>query len=195
MTTSWYIARNKQKFGPFSTNQLQQLAVLGLVKAAEYVLPEGGTKWVAAHSVQGLLSGVETSKRYWVSVGGNTLGPLPAEQIRAGLLCRRLTGETRVCPEDSTTWAPLARMAEFLAYLPVRSRDSRAHLGQGSRPLHLTEEEAELHLAGKQGDRIAPLLSTLFDMRRRYADNATMLDIIDKNIHALKVMREGKAWA
>ena len=57
MTTNWYIARNKQKFGPFTTHQLQQLAILGLVQFTEHVLAEGARKWVAVTSIAGIFPG------------------------------------------------------------------------------------------------------------------------------------------
>jgi hypothetical protein len=193
MTTNWFIARNKQKFGPFSTGQLQQLAVLGVVQPTDYVLPEGATKWVAATTVDGAFGGKQGRSQYWLSVGGKPHGPHSVQHIQAGLLRRQLGAGTLACPVGETRWGPLAQFTEFRAFLPCESRDSHAHLGVGSSRLNVTEEEAELHLAGKQGDPIARLISTLFDLRRRYADNPTMVQSIDKNIHDLKAFRNGHA--
>jgi hypothetical protein len=189
MTTNWYIARNKQKFGPFSTHQLRQLATLGLVKSTEHVLAEGGSTWVAVTAIEGIFPASTSVTRYWLSLNGQSQGPYGAEQIRVGLACRRLPPETPACPEGGQQWTPLAQVAEFQAFVPVSPRDSHARLGIGSSHLDLSEEEAELHLAGKKGDMIAKLISTLMDMKRKYSDNASMVEIIDKNIHDLKAIR------
>jgi hypothetical protein len=189
MTTNWYIARNKQKFGPFSTNQLQQLAILGLVKSSDHVLAEGASKWVAVTSIEGIFPAEKDAKKYWLSVDGKAQGPHAAEQIRLGLACRRLAPETLACAEGSQQWTPLHNVAEFVAFVPLSQRDSHAHLGLGSSHLDLTEEEAELHLAGKKGDMIARLISTLLDMKRKYSTNPSMVEIIDKNVEDLKGMR------
>jgi hypothetical protein len=189
MTTNWYIARNKQKFGPFSTHQLQQLAILGLVKSTEHVLAEGASKWVPVTSIEGFFPPPPSEKRYWLSLHGKTQGPHAAEQIRVGLACRRLVPEILACPEGSQQWVPLGMMAEFQAFVPPTPRDSHAQLGLGSSHLDLSEEEADLHLAGKKGDMIARLISTLLDLRRKYKDNPSMVEIIEKNIEDLKAIR------
>jgi hypothetical protein len=190
MTRTWFIARNKQKFGPFTTGQLQQLATLDLVKPTEYVLPEGGNKWVSAALVEGLFPSVEKQKKYWLSVGGRPQGPHLVEQIRLALIGRRLSAQTLACLDGGQQWSALGQIDDFLECIPSASRDSQAHLGAGSSSLHLTREEAELHLAGKQGDLIAKLLSTLLDLKRRYAQNASLLEVIEKNIDDLKAIRE-----
>jgi hypothetical protein len=189
MTTNWYIARNNQKFGPFSTNQLQQLANLGLVKSTEHVLEEGANKWVAVTSIEGIFPASASANRYWLSLNGQSQGPYSAEQIRVGLACRRLPPETLSCPEDGRQWTALAQVADFQAFIPASPRDSHARLGLGSSHLDLSEEEAEVHLAGKKGDMIAKLVSTLLDMRRKYRSNASMVEIIEKNIQDLKAIR------
>lgn len=190
MTTSWYITRNKQKFGPFAFNQLQQLTVLGLVKATEYVLEEGATTWVAANSVAGLFPAPAGNKKYWLCPAGKPLGPHPADQVRVALMRGLVPPETLACLEGEQKWAPLAQLAEFRSSVPPPRRASHAQLGMGSSHLDLNAEEAELHLAGKRGDEIARLISTLLDMKRRYSDNLSMVGIIDKNIHDLKAMRQ-----
>jgi hypothetical protein len=190
MNTNWYIARNKQKVGPFSTNQLRQLALLGLVKSTEYVLPEGARRWVPVTTVEGFCSRPAGPQRYWLSHAGRTQGPYVAEQIQVGLSSRRLPPETLVCLEGSKHWTRFADLPEFRAFVPPPSRDSHAHLGLGSSCYDIPLEEAELHLAGKKGDSLARLISTLLDMRRRHANNASMADIIDKNVQALKTIRE-----
>jgi hypothetical protein len=191
MSRSWFIARNKQRFGPFSENQIQQLARLGLVLPTEYVLPEGSTKWVLARSATGPLARPTGTEGYWVSIGGKPVGPLSGDQVREGLRGGRFRGETLVRPEGASDWGPLARLTEFRDVLSLTGRDSRAHLGEADLPL--TPEEAELHLAGKRGDRIAALLSHLLGLRRRYAANSSMVELIDRNVEDLRAMRAGVA--
>jgi hypothetical protein len=191
MTTSWYIARNKQRFGPFSTSQLQQLAVLGLVQPTEYVLPAGSMRWVPATAVEGLVPNAQHS--YWLSVGGKVQGPFCRELLRAALRRRHLSGDTPACPQGGSCWLPLAQLAEFRDCVPGPARDSRAHLGLGSNRLDLSVAEAELHLEGKAGDPIARLISTLLDMSRHFADNPSMRQVLEQNIHDLKAMRERPA--
>lgn len=52
--THWYYARDKQKLGPFSTEQMQQLAGAGLIQPGDMVLEEGTQRWQDARSA-GLL--------------------------------------------------------------------------------------------------------------------------------------------
>jgi hypothetical protein len=188
MTTSWYIARNKQKFGPFSTNQLHQLALLGLVRPGEFVLAEGARKWVEAKSVAGVFPPSDAPARYWLLIGGKAHGPHAEEPVRLALAQGRLPPDTPACPEGGRGWTALKEMAAFKAFAPA-PRDSHAHLGVGSSHLDLSAEEAEFHLAGKRGDVIARLISTLLDLRRKYHANRSMVDLIDKNVHDLKAIR------
>jgi hypothetical protein len=190
MSTSWYIARNKQKFGPFSTLQLRQLAVLGLVQRNEYVLPERSTRWVPASTALDAVQSAEAPKQYWLSVGGKARGPYLREHIQAMLLRREVSGATRACSKGAARWSTLSQLAEFQDFISQGGRDSRAQLGAGSTPSPFSPEEAAIHLAGKDGDRLARLISTLFDLRRRYAGNQSLAALIEQNIHNLKAMRE-----
>src|SRR5262245_41949703 len=45
---SWYIARNKTKCGPYTADQLQQLARAGQLSPDDMLLQEGNPKWQAA---------------------------------------------------------------------------------------------------------------------------------------------------
>jgi hypothetical protein len=189
--STWFIGRNKQKFGPFSSSQLQQLAVLGLVTVQDHVLEEGAGKWVPATTVPRLFPAVtDGPKSYWLLIEGKGLGPYPAERIRVSLLRRLLAEETLACVEGGADWVPLRQVPEFRGCLTPASSSSHAQLGLGSSHLELSEEEARLHLAGKQGDRIARLISTLLDMKRRYRDNPAMTPIIERSIQELKAIRE-----
>jgi hypothetical protein len=188
MMRNWFIGRNKQKFGPFSTSQLQQLITLGLVTRTEYVLEEGAAKWVAVSSVTGLAPPAAGEHKYWLHLGGKNQGPYSAEQIQVSLMRRQLPGDTLACVEGGTQWTPLAHLAEFQACVPAVLRSSHAQLGLGSSHLDLSEEEAELYLAGKQGDAIARLIATLMDMKKR-SENSHMVEIIEKNVQSLKAIR------
>jgi hypothetical protein len=50
-------------------------------------------------------------------------------------------------------------------------------------------EEAELHLAGKQGDLFARLISTLLDLKKTHADNVSLVATLDRSIEVLRTKR------
>jgi serine/threonine protein kinase len=54
--TQWFYAHNRQKHGPVSWGQLQQLAAVGQLAPADMLLQQGTVKWVAATSINGLFS-------------------------------------------------------------------------------------------------------------------------------------------
>jgi hypothetical protein len=191
MATNWYIGRNNQKFGPFTERQLGQLAALGLLQPTEMLWQEGAPRWVPASSLKDFFpTATAVRQRYWLSLAGESQGPYPFEQIRTELLTRQLGGAALACPEGSKTWLPLEQLAEFRPFLPSASaHDSNANLVVARRAEDLGEEEAELHLAGKQGDVVARLLSTLMDLKKKHLDNAAMGELIDRNIQDLKAIR------
>jgi hypothetical protein len=185
----WYIARNKVKVGPFSGSDIKQLAACGLLKPAEYIWPEGAKKWVEAGSVPGLFPR-QGQKRFWVHVGGLTRGPFVADQVRAGLNARQFNLDVQTWTDDATQWQPLRQLAEFHDFTPTAVvSPSRAQLLLGSLDL----EEAALHLAGKSGDADAKLLSTLMDLRRTYAHNASLVETLDTTIGVLQAARKEKS--
>src|SRR5205823_13410924 len=55
-TCSWFVVLNKQKVGPLSAAQVQQMSLSGQLKADDMVLREGTQKWVPAGSVAGLVA-------------------------------------------------------------------------------------------------------------------------------------------
>lgn len=181
----WYIARNKEKVGPFSAIDLRQLASYGLLKSGEYLWAEGAAKWVEAASVPGLFPAAG-QKKYWLAVAGQRRGPYFADQIRAGLTTRQFNLETMSCAEGASQWQPLGQIDEFKDFVPAPVSPSRAQLLTGS----LEMEEAEIHLAGKGGDLLAKLISTLMDLRRNYAHNPTLVEGLDSTIQALQTRRE-----
>jgi hypothetical protein len=52
----WYVAREKQKVGPFVWSQLLNMASGGMLQPAEMLLQEGATEWLAAATIPGLFS-------------------------------------------------------------------------------------------------------------------------------------------
>jgi hypothetical protein len=58
MERHWFVARGKQKLGPFSTDQLMQMASDGQLQPQEMVLREGEPRWMEAAAVEGLFDEV-----------------------------------------------------------------------------------------------------------------------------------------
>src|SRR5262245_33715548 len=54
MGDHWYVARGKQKLGPFSFEELKERARTGGVLPVEMVLQEGTDRWRSAGEVEGL---------------------------------------------------------------------------------------------------------------------------------------------
>ena len=181
----WFIARNKEKVGPFSAGNLRQLAGYGLLKPGEYLWAEGAAKWVEAASVPGLFPAAG-QKKYWLALAGQTRGPYFPDQIRAGLTTRQFNFDTQVCSEGSNQWVSLGQIDEFKNYVLAPVSPSRAQLLTGS----LEMEEAELHLAGKSGDALAKLISVLMDLKRNYTHNPVLVESLEATIQALQARRD-----
>src|SRR5262249_32319613 len=58
MEAKWYYASGKQKMGPFSFTQLQQLALAGTIQPTSMVWQEGTQKWQTVSDVPGLFPSV-----------------------------------------------------------------------------------------------------------------------------------------
>lgn len=181
MATQWYISRDRHKVGPFTVEEVKQLASLGLIRQTEFILSEGSRTWVAARSIFGLFPEDER-QRFWLSFDGKVLGPFERATIRDGVLSGRIPRDAHVCPEGTTQWVLLEQQAKFRDAVRT-SRDS------GVVATTLSKEEAALHLAGKSGDSIAKLVSTLMDLKRRSSENASLVSVIDKNIRDLLAVR------
>jgi hypothetical protein len=54
MSDQWYWAKGKQKCGPFTYDQLRQMAAAGAVSPADLLLNEGASQWVPARDVPGM---------------------------------------------------------------------------------------------------------------------------------------------
>ena len=56
MSFNWYFAKDEQKVGPFTFDQLKQLAKSGALASKTMVWNEGATIWVPAEVVPGLVA-------------------------------------------------------------------------------------------------------------------------------------------
>jgi GYF domain 2 len=54
MSGNWYYAKNGQRFGPFTFDQFQQMAMSGMLQTNDMVLDDATGKWQSAGSVTGL---------------------------------------------------------------------------------------------------------------------------------------------
>jgi hypothetical protein len=185
MAVRWYIARNQQKIGPFSSAQLKQLADCGILQPSEHVLVEGGARWAEARTVPGLFA-TDANTKFWVNVAGQTRGPYVAEQIRAGLTTHQFSMDNQVYLEKKKQWVSLRQATEFHSYEPSSVSGSQAQLLAGSLDL----EEARLHLAGKGGDDLAQLISVLMDLKRKHEKNPILVESLDRSLAVLKERRE-----
>src|SRR5262249_29877427 len=58
MTNEWYYARDGKQFGPFSHEQLGQLAASRQLQPEDHVWGQGFTEWLLARAVPGLFGAV-----------------------------------------------------------------------------------------------------------------------------------------
>jgi len=54
MADQWYLARDNQKHGPYSSAQLREFARTGRILPTDMLLKDGTAKWVPASEVKGL---------------------------------------------------------------------------------------------------------------------------------------------
>lgn len=186
MTGIWYIWQNQEKLGPCSFDQLCQLATLSLLQRSDSVWQEGTDKWLEAGSVEGIFPKQETARQYYLAFKGTAYGPYGGDHLRMLLSSGRIAVDTPTCPLGGTAWIALVALPEFSAYAPTTtSQAGAATRGENA----MSGEEAELHLAGKNGDVLARLQSRLMDLKRRYADNPTLSETLDRNIQQLRLTR------
>src|SRR5262245_7386479 len=48
----WFLARNKQRLGPYSSAQLKEFADAGQIQPDDMILRQGRQKWVSAGSIK-----------------------------------------------------------------------------------------------------------------------------------------------
>lgn len=56
----WFVARHRQKQGPFTLGQLKQLVALGQLQPCDMLLLQGAQKWSPAGEILGLFPGTST---------------------------------------------------------------------------------------------------------------------------------------
>lgn len=95
MADQWYVGRSGQKTGPYSTEQLRQLAAAGQLVASDLLWKEGLQAWVPMTQVKGLLPAAD----------GGTLPPLdlPAAAPTGGFA---FGGDAAARPRADADWNP-----------------------------------------------------------------------------------------
>jgi hypothetical protein len=159
-----------------------------LLQPEEHVWAEGTTKWVEARTLAGLFPQAG-QKRYFLRIEGTTRGPYVAEQVHNGLSAGHFNLETLACQEGNTQWMPLFQVTEFRGFVPSPTSPSQAQLMLGT----LEMEEASLYLAGKSGDALAKLITTLMDLQKTHADHPGLVEQLENSIQVLKAKREAMA--
>jgi uncharacterized protein (TIGR03066 family) len=77
---NWYVARNKQKSGPYSSAQLKRMAASGQLGPEDMILREGQKQWVTAGTVRGLFP--EPVPAEAMDGPRSTTGPAPGQPKR-----------------------------------------------------------------------------------------------------------------
>lgn len=67
--SGWHYAKGKKRIGPITRALLDQLAATGQLLREDMVLPEGGSKWVEAGSIDGLFPSVSIEELAGISAG------------------------------------------------------------------------------------------------------------------------------
>jgi uncharacterized protein (TIGR03067 family) len=86
MADSWHVAKGKTKLGPFSLEQLQELARTGELLPSDMVLPAGSGKWTSASGVNGVFGAMDllpTAPPAKGTEGAEAAAIMPAPQRRA----------------------------------------------------------------------------------------------------------------
>ncbi|MGL4555547.1 MAG: GYF domain-containing protein [Gemmataceae bacterium] len=78
----WYYAKNGQQQGPVSSGELKRLASSGEIGPADLVFQEGGTAWVEANTVKGLVPPAGVSSKPAPAPAPRRADPEPAPRGR-----------------------------------------------------------------------------------------------------------------
>jgi WD40 repeat protein/serine/threonine protein kinase/tetratricopeptide (TPR) repeat protein len=73
----WYYARDRQKVGPVTAEELRELTCRGELKPTDMLLPEGASRWLAAAEVLGPLDQARTGSSDWATQSGSDALPPP----------------------------------------------------------------------------------------------------------------------
>lgn len=102
MADQWYVGRNGQKAGPYTTEQLRQLAAGGKLVPSDLLWKQGLANWVPLAQVKGLLA----------AGGGGTLPPLdlPSQAAPGGPPAAagefEFLDRAAAAPRTSADWNP-----------------------------------------------------------------------------------------
>jgi len=118
----WYFARGRQKVGPVSFSELQQMVTAGELGPADMLLPADGQKWVTAGSLAGLFPHLSpppvaavpvTAQRYWLMLSGQSHGPYTSEEVNELRARHPIANDTLVCPEGGSQWVPITAVPDL----------------------------------------------------------------------------------
>jgi hypothetical protein len=99
MTDKWYLAHNKKRLGPYSVEQLQQLAGSGQLRRTDMLLKAGDQKWAPASSFEELFAGVPEvpgdgrKKSLWPVAASGVVGFLLTLTLGLALLVWRSSSD------------------------------------------------------------------------------------------------------
>jgi len=76
MPALFYLSHDRQKRGPFTVSQLQEMISAGRLQPADLILPDGSGRWVPAQSIEALVEAFRTSTAITESPRGLADPPL-----------------------------------------------------------------------------------------------------------------------
>lgn len=109
--STWYYARSGQRFGPFSFEQLRQMAISGMLTRNDMVMNEIDSSWKSAHDVLGLFG-----------QSSETVSTAPAATPNQK-------------PESQQATTPLAETSEAFSSVPAETPNQKPGSFQVTRPL------------------------------------------------------------
>ena len=159
MASGWYVAKNKQKLGPFSSMKLKELADSGELLPTDVVHREDMPKWIPASQIKGLFPSqgvtaqpVSPAPQPEIPKVVSAAQPLPGISVQQPSPTptpgqpwwKRLLHETQAM--GVATWAQTVRLARFPVCL-WRRRSARRAFANAQLALgeHINER--------KEGDR------------------------------------------
>ncbi len=109
MDDVWYLTRDGKRFGPYPFAQLRELADSGQLAPDDLVWQQGGTNWLAASQVPGLI----TSSGSWYYLdNGQRRGPITDDELKRRVGNGTLRLDDLVWREGMAEWAPLRNFVE-----------------------------------------------------------------------------------
>lgn len=93
MASQWHVGRGGQSTGPYSTEQLREMAATGRISPGDLVWKEGMAEWADCATVQGLFPATRTADR---SSGGPDWNPYQSPTIDVTTASSDETGAGRI---------------------------------------------------------------------------------------------------